>query len=75
MIEKLAKPILDQLEKMDLSKEASGWAQIPQIHLVKPDEEEPLIIDGVPIDDAFIEKLEAYIQEEIEMLEKNTILH
>lgn len=37
--------------------------------------EGPLVIDGVEINDEFIEKLEAYVQEELEMLEKPTILH
>lgn len=56
--------------------EYSKWNQIPKIHFVRDDGMEgPLVIDGVEINDEFIEKLEAYVQEELEMLEKPTILH
>lgn len=76
VIEQIAKPIIEQLKKLDNSEIQKKWNQIPKIHFVRDDGMEgPLVIDGVEINDEFIEKLEAYVQEELEMLEKPTILH
>ena len=76
VIEQIARPIIEQLKKLDNSEIQKKWNQIPKIHFVRDDGMEgPLIIDGVEINDEFIEKLEAYVQEELEMLEKPTILH
>ena len=72
VIEQIARPIIEQLKKLDNSEIQKKWNQIPKIHFVRDDGMEgPLVIDGVE----FIEKLEAYVQEELEMLEKPTILH
>ena len=76
VIEQIARPIIEQLKKLDNSEIQKKWNQIPKIHVVRDDGmEDPLVIDGVEINDEFIEKLEAYVQEELEMLEKPTILH
>lgn len=76
VIEQIARPIIEQLNKLDDSEIQKKWNQIPKIHFVRDDGMEgPLVIDGVEINDEFIEKLEAYVQEELEMLEKPTILH
>ena len=76
VIEQLARPLIEQLKKLDNSEIQKKWNQIPKIHFVRDDGMEgPLVIDGVEINDEFIEKLEAYVQEELEMLEKPTILH
>lgn len=76
VIEQIARPIIEQLKKLDNSEIQKKWNQIPNIHFVRDDGMEgPLVIDGVEINDEFIEKLEAYVQEELEMLEKPTILH
>lgn len=76
VIEQIARPIIEQLKKLDNSEIQKKWNQIPKIHFVRDDGmEAPLVIDGVEINDEFIEKLEAYVQEELEMLEKPTILH
>lgn len=76
VIEQIARPIIEQLKKLDNSEIQKKWNQIPKIHFVREDGMEgPLVIDGVEINDEFIEKLEAYVQEELEMLEKPTILH
>lgn len=76
VIEQIARPIIEQLKKLDNSEIQKKWNQIPRIHFVRDDGMEgPLVIDGVEINDEFIEKLEAYVQEELEMLEKPTILH
>lgn len=76
VIEQIARPIIEQLKKLDNSEIQKKWNQIPKIHFVRDDGiEDPLVIDGVEINDEFIEKLEAYVQEELEMLEKPTILH
>ncbi len=76
VIEQIARPIIEQLKKLDNSEIQKKWNQIPKIHFVRDNGMEgPLVIDGVEINDEFIEKLEAYVQEELEMLEKPTILH
>lgn len=76
VIEQIARTIIEQLKKLDNSEIQKKWNQIPKIHFVRDDGMEgPLVIDGVEINDEFIEKLEAYVQEELEMLEKPTILH
>lgn len=76
VIEQIARPIIEQLKKLDDSEIQKKWNQIPKIHFVRDNGMEgPLVIDGVEINDEFIEKLEAYVQEELEMLEKPTILH
>ena len=76
VIEQIARPIIEQLKKLDNSEIQKKWNQIPKIHFVRDDGMEgPLVIDGVEINDEFIEKLEAYVQEELELLEKPTILH
>ena len=76
VIEQIARPNIEQLKKLDNSEIQKKWNQIPKIHFVRDDGMEgPLVIDGVEINDEFIEKLEAYVQEELEMLEKPTILH
>lgn len=76
VIEQIARPIIEQLKKLDNSEIQKKWNQIPKIHFVRDDGMEgPLVIDGVEINDEFIEKLEAYVQEELEKLEKPTILH
>lgn len=76
VIEQIARPIIEQLKKLDNSEIQKKWNQIPKIHFVRDDGMEGLlVIDGVEINDEFIEKLEAYVQEELEMLEKPTILH
>lgn len=76
VIEQIARPIIEQLKKLDNSEIQKKWNQIPKIHFVRDDGMEgPLVIDGVEINDEFIEKLEANVQEELEMLEKPTILH
>ena len=76
VIKQIARPIIEQLKKLDNSEIQKKWNQIPKIHFVRDDGMEgPLVIDGVEINDEFIEKLEAYVQEELEMLEKPTILH
>ena len=76
VVEQIARPIIEQLKKLDNSEIQKKWNQIPKIHFVRDNGMEgPLVIDGVEINDEFIEKLEAYVQEELEMLEKPTILH
>ena len=76
VIEQIARPIIEKLKKLDNSEIQKKWNQIPKIHFVRDNGMEgPLVIDGVEINDEFIEKLEAYVQEELEMLEKPTILH
>ena len=57
VIEQIARPIIEQLKKLDNSEIQKNWNQIPKIHFVRDDGMEgPLVIDGVEINDEFIEK-------------------
>ena len=57
VIEQIARPIIEQLKKLDNSEIQKKWNQIPKIHFVRDDGMEgPLVIDGVEINDEFIEK-------------------
>ena len=76
LVEQLAKPIIDRIKRMDDSELQKYWNQVPQIHVVRDHEvKNPIVIDGVEVDDEFIEKLEAYVQKELETLEKPTTFH
>ena len=57
VIEQIARPIIEQLKKLDNSEIQKKWNQIPKIHFVRDDGMEgPLVIEGVEINDEFIEK-------------------
>ena len=77
MIKKLAEPILKQLEKIEEKYGSDKMAQIPQVKFVKepgmPDV--PFMIGDIEVTDDLLEKVESYIQDEIEMMHKPTILH
>ena len=51
--------------------------QLPQIKFVKESEmgDGPFMIGDIEVTDELLEKVEAYIQEEIEMMHKPTVLH
>ena len=73
-IKKLAEPIIQELEELE-KKYSTQLVQLPQIKLVIEPGMKDLVIDDVQITPEIIEKLEAYIQEEIEMMHSPSILH
>ena len=77
MIRQIAEPILKQLEKIEKELGNHRMSQIPQIKFVKESEmgDAPFMIGDIEVTDELLEKVEAYIQEEIEMIHKPTVLH
>ena len=71
MIRQIAEPILKQLEKIEKELGNHRMPQLPQIKFVKESE----MGDGPFMIGELLEKVEAYIQEEIEMMHKPTVLH
>ena len=72
LIKYLADPILKQIEKLSNKQELS---QLPQIEFIMEPGQEPIYIQGVQITEELIEKLKTYLQDEIEMICAQTILH
>lgn len=76
VIKDIIDPILEQLEKVDGDQLHRNWTSIPQFRFVfENPSDKPLYIEGVEINEAFIRKLEKYLQNEIEMMNKPTIFH
>ena len=61
MIRQIAEPILKQLEIKFVKESEMG--------------DGPFMIGDIEVTDELLEKVEAYIQEEIEMMHKPTVLH
>lgn len=76
IIKELADPIIEQIKSMKEEDLKKYWNHIPSIRFVVENQtNQPVKIDGVEITDDFIKKLEAYVQEELEMINMPTILH
>ena len=77
MIRQIAEPILEQLKKIEKQLGNQRMSQIPQVKFVKESEmlDGPFMIGDIEVTDELLEKVEAYIQEEIEMMHKPTVLH
>ena len=77
MIRQIAEPILEQLKKIEKQLGNQRMSQIPQVKFVKESEmlDGPFMIGDIEVTDELLEKVEAYIQEEIEMMHKTTVLH
>ncbi len=77
MIRQIAEPILKQLEKIEKELGNHRMPQLPQIKFVKESEmgDGSFMIGDIEVTDELLEKVEAYIQEEIEMMHKPTVLH
>lgn len=52
-------------------------SQLPQIKFVKEGnmQDGPFMIGDIEVTDELLEKVEAYVQEEIEMMHQPTVLH
>ena len=77
MIREIAEPILEQLKKIEKQLGNQRMSQIPQVKFVKESEmlDGPFMIGDIEVTDELLEKVEAYIQEEIEMMHEPTVLH
>ena len=77
MIRQIAEPILEQLKKIEKQLGNQRMSQIPQVKFVKESEmlDGPFMIGDIEVTDELLEKMEAYIQEEIEMMHEPTVLH
>ena len=77
MIRQIAEPILEQLKKIERQLGNQRMSQIPQVKFVKESEmlDGPFMIGDIEVTDELLEKVEAYIQEEIEMMHEPTVLH
>ena len=77
MIRQIAEPILEQLKKIEKQLGNQRMSQIPQVKFVKESEmlDGPFMIGDIEVTDELLKKVEAYIQEEIEMMYEPTVLH
>ena len=77
MIRQIAEPILEQLKKIEKQLGNQRMSQIPQVKFVRESEmlDGPFMIGDIEVTDELLEKVEAYIQEEIEMMHEPTVLH
>lgn len=75
IIEELAAPILEKLKEIESSIQNSSLTQIPQVHFIKPDNDEPLMIGSLEVDHQMLDALEIYLQDEIEKMAHPSILH
>ena len=77
MIKEIAEPILEQLKKIEKQLGNQRMPQIPQIKFVKEGDmnDGPFMIGDIEVTDELLEKVEAYIQDEIEMMHQPTVLH
>ena len=77
MIRQIAEPILEQLKKIEKQLGNQRMSQIPQVKFVKESEmlDGPFMIGDIEVTDELLEKVEAYTQEEIEMMHEPTVLH
>lgn len=77
MIKKIAAPILKQLKRIEEKYDASNMYQIPQVKFVLQDfpSDRPIKIGDIEVTKELLEKVEAYIQDEIEMMHQPTIFH
>ena len=74
-IEKIARPILDQLQEFMNKSNPEEMVELPQVRFMREPLKESIWFDDVEITEEFIQRLEEYIQDELEMMHKPTILH
>lgn len=75
MIKELAEPIIEKIKELEKELGDRQMVEIPQIMLMRQPLSESIEIDGVEITDEFLNRLEEYVQEELEMIHKPSILH
>ncbi len=75
MIKELAEPIIEKIKELEKELGNRQMVEIPQIKLMRQPLTESIEIDGVEITDEFLNRLEEYVQDELEMIHKPSILH
>ena len=75
MIKELAKPIIKKLQEIEKEYGPESIVEIPRIKFVRDFLDEPLEDEGIRITDEFLDKLEDYIQNELEMTHLPTLMH
>lgn len=75
MIKELAEPIIEKIKELEKELGDRQMVEIPQIKLMRQPLTESIEIDGVEITDEFLNRLEEYVQDELEMIHKPSILH
>ncbi len=74
IIKQLAEPILKRLQELE-EQSGENLLEIPTVKFARGNLNGPIELDEFTIDDDLLDKLEEYIQSEIEMLHKPTMLH
>ena len=75
LMKELAGPIIEKLKEVDKEMGDQNMSEVPQVHFVRHHLQLPTEIDGFEITDEFLEKLEQYIQDELESFHKPSVLH
>ena len=75
MIKELAKPIIKKLQEIEKEYGPESIVEIPRIKFVRDFLDEPLEVEGIRITDEFLDKVEDYIQDELEMTHLPTLMH
>lgn len=75
LMKELAGPIIEKLKEVDKEMGDQNMSEVPQVHFVRNNLQLPTEIDGFEITDEFLEKLEQYIQDELESFHKPSVLH
>lgn len=76
MIKKLADPILKQLQELEEQYGTENMAQIPQVKFMTSGPiDEPILIGDIELTQELLEKVEQYVQDELEMMHKPTVFH
>ncbi|MBP3853649.1 MAG: hypothetical protein J6D18_03680 [Erysipelotrichaceae bacterium] len=75
MIKELAKPIIKKLQELEKQYGQQSMVEIPKIKFIRDYMHEPLEVEGVEITDEFLDKLEEYVQEELESTHRPIIMH
>ncbi|MDD6459902.1 hypothetical protein [Absicoccus porci] len=75
LMKELAGPIIEKLKEVDKEMGDQNMSEVPQVHFVRNHLQLPTEIDGFEITDEFLEKLEQYIQDELESFHKPSVLH
>lgn len=75
LIKELAEPIIEKLKEVDKEMSGHDMSEVPQVHFVRDSQHFPSEIDGYEITDDFLERLETYIQDELEAFHRPSVLH
>lgn len=76
LIKQIAQPILEQLEKYENLVGTDKIRALPEIRFVlERNHDGPIMIGDIELTDELLHEVELYLQEQIEMKHKPTVLH